>query len=83
MQSSLKRAAMDPENGKTLSRGRPKKMRTVRISGMQEERASRNGISRRTQQKLDRIARLRPELIDHIAQGKLTISAAEKLWQAV
>ena len=79
VKNTLKRAAICSDNGKALPRGRPNKSAPCAFYQTQEERARRQGISRRTQQKLDRIARVRPDLSTLIAQGKLTISAALRI----
>jgi DNA adenine methylase len=83
VKNTLKRAAICPDNGKSLPRGRPKKSAPCAFIQTQEERARRSGISRRTQQKLDRVARMRPDLSTLIAQGRLTISAALRIVSGV
>ena len=45
----------------------------------QTERAKDQGISRRTQQKYDYVARVAPDLYIEVQKGKLTISAAERI----
>jgi len=79
VKATLKRAAINPSNGKVLPRGRPKKTGTVPVYQTQEQRARRNGVSLRTQRKLDLIARTHSHLTDAIALGKLSISAALRM----
>ena len=81
-QAHLQVAAKNPENGKVRPKGQSREIRPGRISGIpktQRERALENGISKRSQERLDRIARLRPELLDKIAKGELSIKGALKL----
>jgi hypothetical protein len=81
VKATLKRAAINPNNGKTLPQGRPKKTGTVPVYQTQEQRARRNGVSLRTQRKLDLIARTHSHISDAIALGKLSISAALRMAQ--
>jgi hypothetical protein len=44
-----------------------------------ERRAEANGLSKKSQQRLDKIARTKPELLEQIAKGKLSIRRAVEL----
>ncbi len=79
-QTNIQIAANHPENGKGRSKGQPKKVIPPGgITLTQKERAKENGISYISQQRLDKIARLRPELLDKIAKGELSIKGALNL----
>ena len=80
--SRVKAAAKHPENGIKISDGRPPK----RVPGTplskatsRKKREIENGISRSSQKRLDKIARLHPELLNKIAKGELSIKGALKL----
>jgi hypothetical protein len=68
-------AAGDKDTGKVWPVGRPKKLPE---SGNlpQRKRAEKNGVSRDTQQKLDRLAQDFPALLDKVKRGKLSVNAA-------
>jgi len=78
-QANIQIAAKDPENGKVLPKGQQKEIVPGTISLTQEERAKKNGISLMSQRRLDKIARLRPELLNKIAKSELSIKGALKL----
>jgi hypothetical protein len=73
-----KQAAHDPTTGEVLpSDGsvHPGNARQF-AAHAQPARAAAKGISERTQRKLDKVAQLRPELLDEIAAGRLSAHAA-------
>ena len=63
--------------GEVLPEGRPKKLPDSG-SLTQRERAKENGVSRDTQQRLDRLAREKPEIHQLVAHGELSVAAAER-----
>lgn len=60
--------------GKVMSEGRPKLGNLPSFS--QRERASQNGVSPRTQRRLDAIARQRPDLLEEVRAGRLSANRA-------
>jgi hypothetical protein len=64
------RAAAAKTTGDVLPEGRPKKLGKL-PSLSQAERAKQNGISPRTQKKLDRLARDSPDLHEKVKRGEM------------
>jgi hypothetical protein len=75
-QRSVIAKAAAKTNGKILPRGRPKIGSLPYLP--QEVRAKQNGIAVKTQKKLDRLARDFPEMCRLVAEGHLTVAAAER-----
>jgi hypothetical protein len=76
-------AAAAKTDGKTLGRGGDRKSHgyksmLVTSNDSQVERAKRNGISRDTQQRLDRLARKAPEICQLVASGQIGLVEAER-----
>lgn len=81
-QTNIQIAAQNPDNGKVRPEGRPRKLGSdpsFSRSKTQGERAQENGIDVRTQRNLDKIARIRPDLLPQISSGELSIRKALKL----
>jgi hypothetical protein len=81
IQARVAAAALAEDNGKVLPEGRPKRSSDETASGKQltqAERAGRKRISRSTQQRLDAIARKRPDLLAEIAAKRLTVREAAR-----
>lgn len=77
--SRVKAAAKHPDNGKGLPQGRPKKSAPGALfskASLQRQRAFENGISYASQRRLDKITRVRPELLNKISMGELSIKGA-------
>ena len=80
--SRVKAAAKHPDNGKGLPQGRPKKSAPGALfskASLQRQRAFENGISYASQRRLDKITRVRPEFLNKIAKGELSIKGALRL----
>jgi hypothetical protein len=67
-------AGRNPDNGKVLPEGNTPTAQIAQLS--QTGRAGQNGISRRTQQKLDRLARDFPLLLEKVQQGEVSVHRA-------
>lgn len=79
IQARVAAAALAEDNGDVQPEGRPKKTAGETASGMQlsqSERAGRKRISRSTQQRLDAIARKKPDLLQAVAAGMPVREAA-------
>lgn len=67
--------AADATTGEVLPEGRPEKLGNL-PSFSQESRAQQAGISPRSQRKLDKLARLRPDLFERVRAEGLAVSRA-------
>ncbi len=82
--SRVKAAAKHPDNGKGLPQGRPKKSAPGALfskASLQRQRAFENGISYASQRRLDKITRVRPELLNKISEASATRGAPDA-WPA-
>jgi hypothetical protein len=67
--------AAEETTGETLSRGKP--CNNSQFANLtQAERAQANGVGKRTQEKLDRLARERPDLHERVKAGELSAPRA-------
>jgi len=84
-------AAKHPENGNKKPSGRPKKnsrpgrpfFSIASTALTQRQRAIENGICKRSQERLDKVARLSPGLLNKIAKGELSIKGALRLCEGM
>jgi hypothetical protein len=67
--------AAQQTTGEVRPEGRPKKLGKL-PSLSQQERAKEHNISPRTQRKLDKLARLRPDLLAQVRAGELSVNRA-------
>jgi hypothetical protein len=68
-------AAAEVTTGDVLPEGRPPTDTAQFAQLTQETRAEEAGVSRRTQQKLDALARRRPDLLDEVRAGRKSAHA--------
>ena len=89
--SRVKAAVKHPENGNKKPSGRPKKnsrpgrpfFSIASTASTQRQRAIENGICKRSQERLDKVARLSPGLLNKIAKGELSIKGALRLCEGM
>lgn len=72
-------AANDEATGEVLPAHLNRTNSDIQIVHQQEVRASRNGIGRVTQSKLDHVARFRPDLLEQVKGGELSADKAYKI----
>jgi hypothetical protein len=75
--ATARQRVQQAETGETIiGRNQHTKTEGVQFAHPQTERAEQNGISRRTQIKLDRLARERPDLHERVKAGELSAHRA-------
>lgn len=79
IKQQIREAAKCPFNGKTLPRGKITEISDTLISASQKQRAKNKGIGSRSQYELDKVARLRPELLKEIADKNRSLQSAYNL----